>query len=79
MGIADVVSSGLKIKVWPFLEIAVDGLSSFLAGVAVLDAQCDDFFRRLRVCQVNGWGAVELDVLGWEVLSYIEHVTLHTK
>ena len=75
MGVADGVAEFLEIRVWTGFEMLVE----FGGVVAVFDAQVDDFARGFGVGEIEGRGAIELDILSRDADAAGEEVSLNVE
>jgi len=72
MRVADLVTCGLQFCIITFLELS----AKLFLVVTVLDTQVDDLAGDFGGSKIEGWSAVELNVLSWVVLV---HVSLDTE
>ncbi len=68
VGVADRVAKLLEVGVWASLQLLVE----LWLVATVVDAQVNDFLRRLGVCKVECGSGVEFDILG--SLGCVEHL-----
>lgn len=75
MSVPDLIASFLKISVISSFEVLVE----FLLFTPISKADPEYLLCCLCVCKFNRRSAVKLDILGREILSGIEHFTLHVE
>jgi len=72
MCVSDLVASFLQLGILASLKMLIH----FFLVTSILDAKIYNLLGRLCVGKVQSRGAIELDILSWEVLSNIKHLTL---